>query len=80
MQKEREKARIFRDMEQARREVSARRSECAARDRLDDRLIQVLQNSHVRVDRRRKQTEKGVCIRFYLTQLLVHGRVCKYYV
>ncbi|XP_014367822.2 trichohyalin [Papilio machaon] len=58
--KEREKARIFRDMEQARREVEARRSECAARDRLDDRLIQVLQNTRARVDRRRKQTEKGI--------------------
>ncbi|XP_038222672.1 trichohyalin-like [Zerene cesonia] len=55
-----EKARIWSDMERSRGEAAQRRREVAARDRMDDRLIDVLQRSRARVERRRKQTESDV--------------------
>lgn len=61
-QKEREKIRIFKDMEQAKAETIARKKEQAARDKMDDRLIEVLNKSRARIERRRKQTELDVSI------------------
>ncbi|CAB3230371.1 unnamed protein product [Arctia plantaginis] len=58
--KEREKIRIFKDMEQAKAETITRKKEQAARDKMDDRLIEVLNKSRARIERRRKQTELDV--------------------
>ncbi|XP_075979992.1 uncharacterized protein LOC142979120 [Anticarsia gemmatalis] len=55
--KEQEKARIFSDMERAKEECAQRRRVQAARDRMDDRLIEVLLRSRATIERRRKQTE-----------------------
>ncbi|KAJ0174411.1 hypothetical protein K1T71_009519 [Dendrolimus kikuchii] len=55
-----EKARIWSDMERSRQEAEARREEQASRDRMDDRLIEVLQKSRTRTERKRLQTEKDI--------------------
>ncbi|XP_037877618.1 trichohyalin [Bombyx mori] len=55
-----EKARIWSDMERSRQESEARRNEQAARERLDDKLLEVLLRSRARIERRRAQTELDV--------------------
>ncbi|KAL0822095.1 hypothetical protein ABMA28_005459 [Loxostege sticticalis] len=55
-----EKRRIWADMERSRQENEKRRSEQAARDNMDDRLINVLLRSRARIEQKRKQTEKDV--------------------
>lgn len=47
-------------MDLAKRENAARRAEQAARDRMDDRLMEVLLKSRARVEKQRKQTEIDV--------------------
>ncbi|XP_028162214.1 trichohyalin-like [Ostrinia furnacalis] len=55
-----EKNRIWSDMQRSRQENEQRRREQAARDNMDDRLIDVLLRSRARVEQKRKQTEKDV--------------------
>ncbi|XP_045522756.1 golgin subfamily A member 6-like protein 6 [Pieris brassicae] len=55
-----EKARILSDMRRARQEYEHRRQEADARDKCDDKLIEVLQKATARVARRRKQTESDL--------------------
>ncbi|CAB3234466.1 unnamed protein product [Arctia plantaginis] len=57
---ERERLRIFNDMKQAREENITRKKEIAALDKMDDRLIEVLNKSRARIERKRKQTELEV--------------------
>ncbi|CAH1639369.1 unnamed protein product [Spodoptera littoralis] len=55
-----EKARIFRDIDRSRKETLARRREQEARDKMDDRLMEVLLKSRCRIEQRRKKTEADV--------------------
>ncbi|XP_045488798.1 trichohyalin-like [Pieris rapae] len=55
-----EKGRILSDMRRARQEYEHRRKEAEARDKCDDKLIQVLQKATARVAQRRKQTESDL--------------------
>ncbi|XP_050677120.1 golgin subfamily A member 6-like protein 22 isoform X2 [Leptidea sinapis] len=55
-----EKARILFDMKRSHEEFEKRQRENEARDRTDDRLIEVLQKSRARVEAKRKQTEKAM--------------------
>ncbi|XP_063829174.1 trichohyalin-like [Ostrinia nubilalis] len=55
-----ERNRIWSDMQRSRQENEQRRWEQAARDNMDDRLIDVLLRSRARVEQKRKQTEKDV--------------------
>lgn len=59
-QKAEEKARIWSDMKRSKEEVDARRAEVAARDRLDDKLQDVLLRSRARTEDKRRRTEKEV--------------------
>lgn len=56
-QKAEEKARIFNDMERSRAETRARKQEQEARDKMDNRLIDVLLKSRAKIEQKRKQTE-----------------------
>ncbi|KAH9632375.1 hypothetical protein HF086_011875 [Spodoptera exigua] len=58
--KSEEKARIFRDIDRSRKETMERRREQEARDKMDDRLMEVLLKSRCRIEQRRKQTEADV--------------------
>ncbi|XP_035444336.2 trichohyalin [Spodoptera frugiperda] len=58
--KSEERARIFRDIDRSRKETWARRREQEARDKMDDRLIEVLLKSRCRIEQKRKQTEADV--------------------
>ncbi|XP_068618097.1 trichohyalin-like [Battus philenor] len=58
--KEAERARIYADAKRSKEEADARRNERAARDLMDERLLEVLRRSKARTDRKRKQTEKDV--------------------
>lgn len=49
-------------MKQAREENITRKREVAALNRMDDRLIDVLNKSRARIERKRKQTELEVGI------------------
>ncbi|XP_026733242.1 trichohyalin-like [Trichoplusia ni] len=55
-----EKARIFNDMERSRAEARARKQEQEARDKMDNRLIDVLLKSRAKIEQKRKQTELDV--------------------
>ncbi|XP_045775084.1 vicilin-like seed storage protein At2g18540 [Maniola jurtina] len=55
-----EKEHILADMQRAKQEADKRRQEQEARDKMDDRLIEVLQRSRARIERRRRQTEKQI--------------------
>ncbi|KAJ8715325.1 hypothetical protein PYW08_005306 [Mythimna loreyi] len=52
-----ERARIFRAIEQDRKETRDRKREQDARDKMDDKLIEVLQKSRCRIEQKRKKTE-----------------------
>lgn len=75
LQKADDKARIWADMDQAKRENAARRAEQAARDLMDDRLMGVLLRSRARVEKQRKQTEIDVSI----PTLATYFYCCKYF-
>ncbi|KAJ8712611.1 hypothetical protein PYW07_005453 [Mythimna separata] len=51
------KASIFRAIEQDRKETMERKHEQDVRDKMDDKLIEVLQKSRCRIEQRRKKTE-----------------------
>ncbi|XP_073961488.1 uncharacterized protein [Choristoneura fumiferana] len=55
-----EKARIWSDMKRSKEEADARHEEVAARDRLDDKLQEVLMRSRARTEDKRRRTEKEV--------------------
>lgn len=49
-------------MERSRQELSARRREQAARDKMDDDLISVLLKSRAKIERQRAKTEQDVSL------------------
>ncbi|XP_049876457.1 trichohyalin-like [Pectinophora gossypiella] len=58
--KEAEKARIWADNKRSMDELQALRNEMAARDKMDDKLIDVLLRSRCRIEAKRKATEKEI--------------------
>ncbi|CAH2230010.1 jg20220 [Pararge aegeria aegeria] len=55
-----ERDNIFADMVRAKQEAEQRRAEQEAREKMDDRLIEVLQRSRARIESKRRQTEKQI--------------------
>ncbi|PZC77497.1 trichohyalin [Helicoverpa armigera] len=55
-----EKVRIFKDIQQSREEARAAKREQEARDKMDDRLIEVLLKSRCRIEQKRKKMEADI--------------------